>query len=42
MRNAFTDQLFNAMAQDDKIYAIVGDVGYGVFDKIKEAYPKDI
>ena len=38
MRNAFTDQLFNAMAQDDKIYAIVGDVGYGVFDKIKEAY----
>jgi len=40
MRNAFTDQLFNAMAQDDKIYAIVGDVGYGVFDKIKEAYPE--
>jgi transketolase len=28
------------MAKDEKIYAIVGDVGYGVFDKIKDEYPE--
>tara|TARA_B100000902_G_C27123795_1_gene820042 strand:- start:463 stop:933 length:471 start_codon:yes stop_codon:yes gene_type:complete len=40
MRSTFADQLFEAMDQDEKIYAIVGDVGFGVFDKIKKAYPE--
>jgi|TARA_B110000495_G_scaffold116004_1_gene100592 transketolase len=40
VRNTFTEQLFHAMAKDEKIYAIVGDVGYGVFDKIKDEYPE--
>tara|TARA_B100000902_G_C26865648_1_gene695175 strand:+ start:45 stop:515 length:471 start_codon:yes stop_codon:yes gene_type:complete len=40
MRNTFADLLFEEMQNNNDIYVIVGDVGYGVFDKIKETYPE--
>ena len=39
MRNTFADQLFEEMKINKDIYLIVGDVGYGVFDKFKEEFP---
>ena len=36
MRNTFANLVLEEMKENDNIYVIVGDVGYGVFDEIKE------
>ena len=36
MRREFADELFKIMSKDENVYLIVGDVGYGLFDKLKE------
>ena len=40
MRNTFANLVFKEMKENENIYVIVGDVGYGVFDEIKESYPE--
>lgn len=40
MRRQFTDLLFKAMSTNNDIYLITGDLGYGLFDKIRETYPE--
>ena len=40
MRNTFANLVFEEMKENENIYVIVGDVGYGVFDEIKESYPE--
>ena len=39
MRNTFANLLYNEMEKNTDIYVIVGDVGFGVFDKIRDRYP---
>ena len=39
MRREFADQLFKLMSDDEKIYFIIGDVGFGFFDKLKKTFP---
>ncbi len=39
MRGWFGYELFNLMADDPDIYVITGDLGYGLFDKIRTAFP---
>jgi transketolase len=39
MRGWFAYELYEAMKKDKKIWLIVGDLGYGMFDKIKEDFP---
>lgn len=39
-RGYFAGALYNAMIDNKKIWLIVGDLGYGVFDKIKSTFPK--
>ena len=38
MRREFADQLFKLMSDDEKIYFIIGDVGFGFFDKLKKLF----
>ena len=33
MRKTFSEQLYSEMKSNQDIFLIVGDVGYGVFDK---------
>ena len=33
MRNTFANLVLEEMKENDNIYVIVGDVGYGVFDE---------
>lgn len=40
MRKQFFELLFAAMAKDDKIIFLTGDLGFGLADQIKEAYPE--
>tara|TARA_Y100000817_G_scaffold153171_1_gene119692 strand:+ start:4314 stop:4784 length:471 start_codon:yes stop_codon:yes gene_type:complete len=40
MRNTFANLVLQEMRKNDNIYVIVGDVGYGVFDEIKNTYPE--
>lgn len=40
MRKLFAEMLFNEMAINNDIYLITGDLGYGLWDRIKDAYPK--
>ncbi len=40
MRREFADELFKIMSKDENVYLIVGDVGYGLFDKLKEEFPE--
>ena len=40
MRKQFFEILLAAMAKDDKIIFLTGDLGYGLADPIKEAYPE--
>lgn len=35
MRRTFSDLLYRAMEKDDRIFLLVGDLGFGMFDKIK-------
>ena len=39
MRKTFSEQLYSEMKSNQDIFLIVGDVGYGVFDKFKEDFP---
>ena len=39
MRKDFAELLFQEMAVNKDIYLITGDLGYGLWDKIKDAYP---
>lgn len=38
-RGYFAGALFDEMAKDERISVITADLGYGMFDKIKEEYP---
>ena len=39
MRKTFSDDLYLAMSKDKKIFFILGDVGFGFFDKLKKDFP---
>jgi transketolase len=39
MRRLFADELYKQMAKNKDIWLIVGDLGYKMFDKIKEDFP---
>jgi len=39
MRKEFAEMLFQEMETNKDIYVITGDLGYGLFDKICDAYP---
>jgi transketolase len=39
MRKDFENLLFNEMAINPKIYLITGDLGYGLWDRIRDTYP---
>ena len=39
MRRKFEEMLHNEMAINDKIVLITGDLGYGLWDRIKIDYP---
>ena len=40
MRKAVVDILIDLAAKDKKIYVLVGDLGYSVWEKFQEKYPK--
>jgi len=40
MRRAFADALLKEMDKDERIVLLVGDLGYGMWDKVREKYPK--
>lgn len=40
MRGYFAGELYNAMTDNDKITVITGDLGYGMFDRIKADFPR--
>ena len=39
MRKQFAKLLFQEMAINEDVYVITGDLGYGLWDKIKDTYP---
>ena len=39
MRKQFAELLFQEMAVNEDVYVITGDLGYGLWDKIKDTYP---
>lgn len=39
MRKVFACTLHNAMSVNENIYLITGDLGYGLWDKIRDDYP---
>ena len=39
MRPKFFELLYEAMKKDDQIWLLVGDLGYGGADKIREDFP---
>jgi transketolase len=39
MRKAFAEALYKEMETDPTIYLITADLGYGLFDKIREHFP---
>lgn len=39
MRGYFAGYLYNEMLDNDKIWLVVGDLGFRVFDRIKEDFP---
>lgn len=39
MRNEFAKQLYKLMQENDKVFFITGDLGYGLFDDIKRDFP---
>lgn len=40
MRKAFAEALYKEMATDPTIYLITADLGYGLFDRIREHFPE--
>lgn len=39
MRRIFKDYLFTEMEKNDRIVLITGDLGYGMWDKIRDTFP---
>jgi transketolase len=39
MRRKFAAELYNLMFTDNNIFLIVGDMGYGIYDRIKKEFP---
>jgi transketolase len=39
MRRFFVEQLSNVMEVDDSIIVLLGDLGYGIFDKLRDRFP---
>ena len=39
MRKQFAEFLFQEMAINEDVYLITGDLGYGLWDKVRDAYP---
>lgn len=39
MRKQFAELLFNEMSKNEDIYLITGDLGYGLWDKVRDTYP---
>ena len=39
MRRDFAQLLFDEMATNKDIYLITGDLGYGLWDKVRDTYP---
>ena len=39
MRKLFAEKLHNEMAVNENIYLLTGDLGYGLWDRIKIDYP---
>jgi len=39
-RGYFAGLLYNTMIDDPDIWLIVGDLGFGMFDRIKEDFPE--
>ena len=39
MRRFFVDQLSSTMEADDTIVVLLGDLGYGLFDKLRSKFP---
>jgi transketolase len=39
MRGQFAYELYERMAKDDKIWLVVGDLGFGMFDRIRDDFP---
>jgi len=39
MRKQFAEYLHHEMAQEERIYLLTGDLGYGLWDRIKIDYP---
>jgi len=40
MRRTFVDALYKEMKTNDKIFVLTGDLGYKMFDEIRDKYPK--
>jgi transketolase len=40
MRREFAKHLYTEMHQNENIFVLVGDVGYGMFDNIRDSYPE--
>jgi transketolase len=40
MRKQFAEFLFKAMATNKDIYLITGDLGYGLWDNVRDTYPE--
>ncbi len=41
MRTALRDALLEIKEEDDGLYLIVGDIGFGVFEEFEKKYKKD-
>jgi transketolase len=39
MRKLFAEMLFNEMASNPDIYLLTGDLGYGLWDQVRDTYP---
>lgn len=39
MRREFKDELFNYMQKNPNIWVVTGDLGYGMFDRIRDTFP---
>ena len=40
MRKTFAEELYKHMQKDDRIWLVVGDLGFGIFDKIRDDFPE--
>ena len=39
MRGLMADLVLEQMARDDRVWVIVGDLGYGMWDRVRKAHP---